>query len=176
MSASSDPTGSAPVPAADPVAAGERLAAAFRGIGDRSMRDLPIYNASLDVAPVGFQVYDGGIVGVLITPWFMNLIVIAHDGNFANAASGSTVRYVLPAGAMDFVVGQVDAFGKIASCSLISPMFCFTDMATARATADAALGEIMRPHAAGATSGAAAPSVAIDRRRFLRGEIAGPSA
>lgn len=149
------------------------------------MRDLPIYNASLEVAPVEFQVYDGKIVGVLIAPWFMNLIVIAHDANFADAASGSTVRYVLPAGAMDFVVGEVDAFGKIASCSLISPMFCFADMTTARATATAALGEIMQPSAVAASapdgvaasaSGAARPPVAIDRRRFLRGEIAEPSA
>ena len=42
-------TGSAPNPEADAVAWGELLAGSYREIGDRAMRDLPIYNDALGV-------------------------------------------------------------------------------------------------------------------------------
>ena len=53
------------------------LATHFREIGDTQMRDLPFYNANLEVEAWGFSSFDDdSLMGVLITPWFMNLLVL----------------------------------------------------------------------------------------------------
>lgn len=151
-------------PAPDAVAWGERLAAAYRDIGDRAMRDLPIYNDALDVEAIGFRRFEGAVIGIMVTPWFMNVVMPADQ--IARAVSGSSLRVRLPAGEIELALSEVQPIGRIASCSLFSPMFGFADMAAARATAEAALAELMLP----ADNRAAATST-IDRRNFLRGAL-----
>ena len=64
----------------------------FREIGETAMRDLPLYNPELEVEALGFQALDDQWVGVLITPWFMNLVRLptqsAPDGYGANRPQG----------------------------------------------------------------------------------------
>lgn len=160
-------------------AIGERLVALYRAIGDRAIRDLPIYNEALDVEAVGFRVHHGRVLGILITPWFMNIVSAQHEQHESAATRiGETVRHVLPSGAFDFIVGQLDGFGRIETCSLFSPMFDFGNQDTARAAASAALAALLDPDldpkdidGADQKKSAAA---AIDRRRFLRGELREP--
>jgi len=143
----------------------------YRGIGERSMRDLPIYNDALAVEAIGFRTYGDTLAGILITPWFMNLILRPIDGSLASCSPGSSISHAFPVGAIDFNVGDIEGIGRIASCSLFSPMFEFNTMDQARATAEAAFVEILLPpvaHERPATKVAAA----VDRRRFLRGELA----
>jgi len=52
-----------------------RLEAAFREIHVGKMRGIPLLNEALGVRAVGFRAYDGHLLGVLVTPWFMNLIL-----------------------------------------------------------------------------------------------------
>ncbi len=151
---------------------GDRLAGAYREIGDRAMRDLPIFNDALSVEAVGFRKVNDRIVGVLVTPWFMNVVMVADDGAFQpSAAPGSSLRFHFPAGDIDLAVSEVASAGRIASCSLFSPMFEFEDMSCARATAQAALAALMLPaDDAEATRHHEQQLVSsIDRRNFLRG-------
>ncbi|MGJ5179245.1 [NiFe]-hydrogenase assembly chaperone HybE [Bradyrhizobium oligotrophicum] len=150
---------------AAPAAWGEHLVSVYREIGDRAMRDLPIYHDALDVEAIGFSDYQGMTIGILITPWFMNVVTPSAEGS-----AGSSVDIVLPAGSFAFTIGEIAGVGRIASCSLFSPMFEFEDMAAARAAAEAAIAALMtpgdEPSAARATR-----SHAIDRRALLRGAL-----
>jgi [NiFe] hydrogenase assembly HybE family chaperone len=164
-------TGAAPDPdAADAVAWGERLAGSYREIGDRAMRDLPIYNDALGVEAVGFRRFNGTIIGIMVTPWFMNVVMPAGA---MRETAGTTLRVRLPAGDIEFALSEVGQIGQIASCSLFSPMFEFADMAAARATAEAALAELMLPDDSEEAVRRREPATTpIDRRSFLRGTLA----
>jgi [NiFe] hydrogenase assembly HybE family chaperone len=157
----------------DAIAYAATLVTIYRSIGEHAMRDLPIYNDALPVEAIGFSASDHAISGILITPWFMNLMLLPADGSLATRARGSSFSHDFPIGAFDFTVGEIEGIGRIASCSLFSPMFEFADMAAARATAEAAIAEIFDP-------GPEAPKTrvvsALDRRSFLRGALTEPRA
>jgi len=164
-------TASAPDPAgeADAAAWGELLAGTYREIGARAMRDLPIYNDALGVEAIGFRRYDGTILGIMVTPWFMNVVMPASA---ARDGCGAAVRIRFPAGDIEFTLSEVGQMGRIASCSLFSPMFQFADMAAARATAEAALAELMLAADSEEAVGRRGPATTpIDRRNFLRGTL-----
>lgn len=154
-----------------PDATAARLADLYRGIAERSMRDLPIYNPALGVAALGFQLWDGAIWGALVTPWFLNLVRVGPAGT-AMPAIGSKTLHALPAGTMEFVVGDLEGFGPLESCSLFSPMFEFADQAAAEATALAAMVAIFDPEYEKRLA-AQTPKKIVDRRAFLRGRTAG---
>jgi len=170
MTGSAPASASGPAGGADAAAWGELLAASYREIGERAMRDLPIYNDALGVEAVGFRPFNGTIIGIMVTPWFMNVVMPASA--VAQAASGATVRIRFPAGDIEFTLGEVGHMGRIASCSLFSPMFQFSDMDAARATAEAALAELMLPADSEEAVRRREPATSpIGRRDFLRGAL-----
>jgi [NiFe] hydrogenase assembly HybE family chaperone len=89
----------------------------------------------------------------------------------ATRGLGSSFSHAFPVGTLDFTVGNLDGLGRIASCSLFSPMFEFADMATARANAEAAIAEIRNPEPDQPKTRVV---TALDRRSFLRGVLAEP--
>ena len=154
----------------DPSAWVAMLAGVYREIGERAMRDLPIFNDKLGVEAVGFRRFNGAIVGIMVTPWFMNVIASLDEEAFPAREPGSTLQISFPAGEIELAVSDVAAAGRIASCSLFSPMFQFDDMPVACATAAAALEALMTPREDRA--GTKHPGVSsVDRRSFLRGEL-----
>ncbi|WP_027515995.1 [NiFe]-hydrogenase assembly chaperone HybE [Bradyrhizobium sp. WSM1417] len=170
MTGSAPASASGPAGDADAAAWGELLAASYREIGERAMRDLPIYNDALGVEAVGFRPFNGTIVGIMVTPWFLNVAMPA--GAVTSATSGATVRMRFPAGDIEFTLSEVARIGRIASCSLFSPMFQVADMDAARATAEAALAELMLPADSEETVRRREPATSpIDRRNFLRGAL-----
>lgn len=161
------PHAHAPATDADAAAWGQRLARVYRDIGERAMRDLPVYNDALDVEAVGFRVFNGTIIGIMVTPWFMNVVMPA--GEMAPAASASTLRFRVPAGDIDFILSDLNHAGRIASCSLFSLMFEFADAASARAMAEAAINELMLPADGKEATRCREPATsAIDRHSFMR--------
>jgi [NiFe] hydrogenase assembly HybE family chaperone len=118
----------------------ERLEAAFRSIHERRMQGLPLLNSALAVEAVGFGPWESHWLGVLITPWFMNLMLIPREPEgWRGAAAGDAVAHLFPAGSFEFIAGRDEALGDYQSCSLFSPMFEFADQDSARLTAVAAL-------------------------------------
>jgi [NiFe] hydrogenase assembly HybE family chaperone len=101
----------------------------YRHIAQTAMADVPICNPVLSVAATGFQAWGERAVGVVTTPWFMNLVAIPlPDTEIAAIAAGKSVKLNLPAGEVEFIVGALDGIGRIDSCSLFSPVFEFSSM------------------------------------------------
>jgi len=141
-------------------AAALRLEELYHALAEGPMAGLPICNPRLGVAALGFREIGREAVGIVVTPWFVNLVAAPLDP--APATVGSTRRLALPAGALDLIVGELPGFGRLDAASLFSPCHQFADMAAARAAAEGALEVLFAPP----------PPRALDRRAFLRGRAA----
>ena len=115
-----------------------RLEAAFRAVAAR-MQGLGFVNPALEVEAVGFAPWEGHWLGVVVTPWFMNLTLTPHDpARWRSLAQGEKRRYVFPAGEYEFIGAHDDVAGEYQICSLFSPLLEFEDHATARLVAELA--------------------------------------
>lgn len=184
----------------DPAPVLERV---FARIHATRMQGLPFLNPVLRVEAVGFRRWEGRWLGVLITPWFMNLVLLPDDAQaWQHARYGESVAYRLPSGVFEFISAQerraseelgVD-FSDYQSCSLFSPVFEFADQAGARATALAVMQALFEPQTQPGAEGpgterhgdntaasapareAAEPAQAVSKRDFLRGRWGGERA
>jgi [NiFe] hydrogenase assembly HybE family chaperone len=135
-----------PADQADPTAA---LTRAFDTIRRTRMAGIPILNDAVGVEAVGFHRWQGFWLGVLVTPWCMNLVLMEADAvHWPRLRSGEKFSLTFPAGRFEFIFGREallgastgdDTRGETLMCSLFSPMFDFADHAGARATALACL-------------------------------------
>jgi len=157
------------------------LEAAFDAIARTRMRGMPTVNARLTVEAVGFEALTDaqrgtvGVAGILITPWFMNLVCLPVDRVDTPSATGLSVTRALGAESFAFIGAHDEAIGSFEACSLFSPMFEFADHAAARATALAVLAALRQappPPSAAAKSAAPAGEVTPARRLFLLGRAA----
>jgi len=141
------------------------LSTHFKAVAQR-MADLPMYNAALEVACVGFQSHAEREIGVLVTPWCMNLTLFpAESDNWAQWSEteiGQKQMIALPSGQYEGIFGWSELTGGFMSCSLFSPMFEFAEQAVALATAE----EVMKALFDGANE---APT---DRQQALRDQRA----
>lgn len=123
-----------------------RLEAAYRAVHDGRMRGLPFVNAALRVEAVAFAPWKAYWLGVMVTPWSMNLMLLPGDTQaWRTLPVGGKRRYRFPAGEFDFVAGQAEGIGEYLACSLFSPVLEFADHATARQTAALAREAIFDP-------------------------------
>lgn len=120
------------------------LYAVFTRAAER-MRDLPIYNQNLSVELSEFKEIDQGLAGVLITPWFMNLVVLSASKSEADSGSVGAKKLIhLPSGAYEFIQNWDKRLGGYLSCSLFSPMTAFTSQEEVREIAEQVMTEIFR--------------------------------
>ncbi len=153
-----------------PVAAGlfairqraEALRQAYTAVAER-MVSLPVYNHRLDIRVIGLRRWTEGLVGVVATPWAMNIVLLPWEG--APARIEGTERQVcLPSGSYRFIAGQLAGVGALESCSLFSPMECFDDPEVVAEVAGHAVVELFRQ-----PEPAAGERPTMSRRGFLRG-------
>jgi [NiFe] hydrogenase assembly HybE family chaperone len=139
------------------------LEALFNDIAVTRMRGIPILHPCLHVRAVGFQAEAKGhaALGVLITPWFMNLVRLPLDDSERLAGIGSVRTRVAGNERFDFIGAFEEGFGAYEACSLFSPMFDFRDDAAALATAQAVLDALRQPPPT--------PEVVASRRVLLFG-------
>ncbi|HOV03207.1 MAG TPA: [NiFe]-hydrogenase assembly chaperone HybE [Hyphomicrobiales bacterium] len=117
----------------------------FRIIAE-GMRDLPLCNPAIAVEAVDFRIHDGEGVGVLITPWFMNVVLLPLDDQpFEMAAMGRKRLVEMPAGPREFLVGGDEVTGLFAAHSLHSPILDVSSHDAAVAVARSALDKLMTP-------------------------------
>jgi [NiFe] hydrogenase assembly HybE family chaperone len=134
-------TDGAPLPA-DP---SPRLEAAFRAVAER-MRGLSFVNPAVEVEAVGFAPWDAHWLGVMVTPWFMNLMLLPGDAAAWQAvAPGVKRRYAFPAGTYEFIGGHDPVIGDYQACSLFSPLLEFADHPSARLVATLARAALFDP-------------------------------
>jgi [NiFe] hydrogenase assembly HybE family chaperone len=116
----------------------------FQGIADTRMRGLPFLNQQLVVEAVGFSAQIAGenaatgVLGILITPWFMNLIWLPENTGTI-LAQGASGEHQFGGQCLSFIGAEGEDIGVYESCSLFSPMFEFADQDAARQTAEQVL-------------------------------------
>lgn len=122
----------------------DNLINAYRRIGEQRMQGLPIFNQRLEVEAVGFTQWDGHLLGVLITPWFMNLVLLpGEQDDWSELASGTSAAWELPAGEYEFTVNPDTATDVHQSLSLFTTVTDFPDQQTARAVAQEIMDRIL---------------------------------
>lgn len=122
-----------------------RLVERFTHIGETGMRDLPIYNHHLEVEAVDFQLTENGWLGVLITPWFINVILLPEQKSAASVPLGEKVTHELASGEHVFSVGEDDELGHYDFITLASPTLNFKSQHVAREAAEKALTKLRTP-------------------------------
>jgi [NiFe] hydrogenase assembly HybE family chaperone len=143
-----------------------RLETAFEDIARTRMAGLPFVNPALKVEAVGFSECEGQWMGVLVTPWSINVVLLPGSGPWPALRAGSERFVDLPAGRFRFIAAHDEALGEYHACSLFSPALEFADHETARATAVAALDALRDPATSAEPQRPAEP---LSRREFLRG-------
>jgi len=147
----------------------------FTQIALTRMQGVPVQNPALRVQAVGFapQPTPEGeyLLGILVTPWFMNLVCLPLDLPNTDQAAlgvGQKAKRQIGSQTFEFIGAYEDELGAFACCSLFSPMFEFADQATAVATAAEVLNLLRTP----------APAVepVPSRRSFLFGRSSRPGA
>jgi [NiFe] hydrogenase assembly HybE family chaperone len=134
--------GSALPPLPDPT---PRLNAAYRVIAGR-MAGLNFVNPAIDVEAVGFAPWESHWLGVIVTPWCINLMLLPRElSGWTSMPQGTTMRYRFPAGDYEFISSRDEAVGEYQMCSLISPVLDLPDHATAREVAALARAALLDP-------------------------------
>lgn len=137
----------------------------FNDILSQRMHGVPVVNQALAVRTLGFDRYNADWAGILITPWFMNVLLLpGPESTWITQPPGSKFEQAFPYGSFEFTVAYEAQLGRYAQCSLFSPMFQFVDQAAAEAAADSALQALLA---------APAPRT-ISRRDLLRGNLVRP--
>jgi [NiFe] hydrogenase assembly HybE family chaperone len=162
--------------APDVAAVAARLEAIFEAIRVERMQDVPILNAALRVEAVGLRPWNGCVLGALVTPWFINLVVLPGEGPWRSVRPTESVWYAFPSGRFQFIASDEPGLGEYHACSLLSPVLEFADHETARELARVAVESLFDP----TLLGEAPPPPAEDepesasRRNFLRGASGSP--
>ncbi|MBI5109247.1 MAG: [NiFe]-hydrogenase assembly chaperone HybE [Rhodocyclales bacterium] len=164
----------------DPVGA---LVAAFERIAHTRMAGLPLNNSALWVQAVGFRAQDDGyLIGVLITPWAINLVMLAATrSRELHLAPDRRQTWEFPSGSYEFMGGEEPECGAYQFCSLFSPAFEFRDQASAVETAVAIMAALFAAteadHAAAREAarltGQSVAQIPTTRRGFLQGVFGG---
>ncbi|NDV97724.1 [NiFe]-hydrogenase assembly chaperone HybE [Salipiger sp. PrR002] len=105
----------------------DRLEADFAEVYHAKMRDVPIVNKALRVEAVGFQRHGDCLLGVLVSPWFMNLVLLPDEGaEWPELRAGDKEVIGFPSGEYEFLHNSREMTGPYKACSLFSPMGEFT--------------------------------------------------
>lgn len=123
----------------------ELLQQVFSDIHRERMEGLPFLNPRLSVKATPFTPLEQGNVGVLITPWFMNLVILQDAKLEATRKVGSKTTYQFPSGSYEFIIAYEPSLGEYEMCSLFSPMDAFADQDAAEATATEVMQALLDP-------------------------------
>ena len=144
----------------------QRVREVYERILNEQMRGLPLVNERLRVECLHFrQLENGRVIGVLITPWLMNLVLFpAQDEDWSGLEVGHKQMHDFPSGRHAFLVNEIEGLGTFQARSLHSPMKKFFSQDHARTVARLAMEELMKP---------LDPETHLDEdrlRRFIEGE------
>lgn len=97
----------------------------FRDVHEHSMSDLKLCNKHLEVAAVGFHLYENHWFGIMITPWFLNLMILPQEGQpwpELVEQKGNDIALEFPCGNLKFTPRVDPVIGSHLVCSLESPL------------------------------------------------------
>jgi [NiFe] hydrogenase assembly HybE family chaperone len=118
----------------------QALVTDFTEVWHSKMRDLPMVNKLLHVQAVGWKIHEGRPLGVLISPWFMNLIQLPTEGeDWSDLVAGAKEVLPFPSGEYEFIHNTREKTGGYKACSLFSPMSEFNTQKQAVEVAEAVM-------------------------------------
>ncbi|SMX27932.1 Rubredoxin [Pelagimonas phthalicica] len=118
----------------------DALVTDFTEVWHAKMRDVPMVNKLLHVQAVGWKMHEGRPLGVLISPWFMNLIQLPADGeDWSDLVAGAKEVISFPSGDYEFIHNTREMTGGYKACSLFSPMGEFNSQKQAMDVAEAVM-------------------------------------
>ena len=150
----------------DAAAIAAQFEEAFERIRVTRMAGVPILNPALSVAMTDMRDWDTWHAGVLVTPWFINVVLIASGEEGEQPISGTKKLIHLPAGLFEFIRSDEEGLGGFWMCSLFSPALEFGDQETAMEVARASLASLMDEEEGEEDAGDDA-----DMARIWRGEL-----
>jgi [NiFe] hydrogenase assembly HybE family chaperone len=116
----------------------------FLNIEQEQMQGIPLLNPALQVQTVGFQSYEERTLGIIITPWMMNLLLLpAEDEDWSELKLGDKNHHRLPANEYRFMVNEIDGIGICQTHSIYSPMHEFMNQDHAVAAAESFMQTLM---------------------------------
>jgi [NiFe] hydrogenase assembly HybE family chaperone len=165
----------------DPTTALER---AFNAVAER-MQGLGFVNPALRVQAVDFKAWEGHWLGVMVTPWSINLLLLPHQpAVWRQIRQGEKQRFSFPAGEYEFIDAVDSVIGDYRMCSLFSPALDFQDHETAVLVAQLARNALFdaenaEPEAGPTDDASAGPLARLEeraaepmsKRDFLRGRF-----
>jgi [NiFe] hydrogenase assembly HybE family chaperone len=122
----------------------QQIETVFQHIEQEQMQGIPLLNPALKVQGIGFQHYDGRTLGIIITPWMMNLLMLpAENEDWSNLKLGDKTHHRLPANEYRFMVNEIDGIGTCQTHSIYSPMHEFMNQDHAVAAAESFMQTLM---------------------------------
>lgn len=151
-----------------PESVSARVANLFTRIHREQMDGVPLLNRALSVQTLGFQVFEGRVLGMVITPWMMSLLLLpGTQDDWAGEALGNKHVLAFPGGSFRFMINVLDDIGVCQMHSLHSPMHQFSSQATAVTEAEAFVQRLLTAPVGGV------PDDPVDEEllgKILRGE------
>ncbi|MBF5005652.1 [NiFe]-hydrogenase assembly chaperone HybE [Diaphorobacter caeni] len=124
------------------------LQACFIHIARTRMQGVALLNPSLRVRALGFQLMadEAAAMGVLVTPWFMNLLCLPLVRSDEPQRVGEQrIRHLGGTDLAFLGMHEERGVGSFEACSLFSPMFEFQDAVAAERTAEQVLALLRKP-------------------------------
>ncbi len=116
----------------------------FKNILQNQMQGIPILNPAIKVEAVGFHYHEGRILGVMITPWLMNVVMLPKsDEDWSQMELGNKQPHRFPSKTYKFMVNDIEGIGPCQTHSLYSPMREFASHAQAVRVAEQFLDALM---------------------------------
>lgn len=147
--------------------------AAFERIRIQYMSDVPFANPALQVQALDFDLWQDNWLGVLITPWFINLLLLpGARGHWQSVSGNNRLFHSFPSGNYAFLGGAEAEIGEYQSCSLISTMSQFAEQEDACAVAREVIKNMLKgpdpvPEALKKEQNCQADEPSLSKRRFL---------
>ena len=107
----------------------------YTEIHEQRMQGLPFVNTKLSVEAIGFREFQDFELGVLITPWFVNLVILPDANLDDRLEQGRKINVGLPSGKVEFMAVQDEELGLYLSAVLFSSVMDFPDQETAKSIA-----------------------------------------
>jgi [NiFe] hydrogenase assembly HybE family chaperone len=151
----------------------DRLVADYRDIVQPRMNSLPMYNPALTMEAIGFRPHDGRFCGILLAPWFMNLVALPGESDeWSGLVPGKTFKMVFPGGEYELMLSLPDGLTPHLILPLFTTVLDFADQDTANQVAEEILHRLFEVPEDTDSSEGKHPSLfdrRLSRRNLLRG-------
>ncbi len=105
----------------------DRIEQSFQRIHLENMRGIPILNPQIGVQALGFQYWQDRALGVIITPWMMNLVMLPAQGeDWSQMELGHKQPHEFPSRSYKFMINDIEGIGPCQTYSMCSPMRDFS--------------------------------------------------